>query len=119
MTTDFTPMEACSLPRDIWIDIFATFEIPDLVRAGSVCSSWRSVYTTLRKLGKYKQSQTPCLLYTSESAAENVASRYSLAENKSYTLPLPDPPIRSRYVIGSSHAWLDYHRRREVRAASP
>ncbi|KAK1651842.1 hypothetical protein QYE76_069647 [Lolium multiflorum] len=99
-------MEACSLPRDILIDIFATFEIPDLVRAGSVCSSWRSVYTTLRKLGKYKQSQTPCLLYTSESAGENVAGLYSLAESKSYTLPLPDPPIRSRYVIGSSHGWI-------------
>ncbi|CAM0880814.1 unnamed protein product [Alopecurus aequalis] len=94
------------LPHDILMDIFATLEMPDLVRAGSVCTSWRSVYTTLRKLGKYKQSQTPCLLYTCESAGESVACIYSLVEKKSYTLTLPDPPICRRYVIGSSLGWL-------------
>lgn len=57
------------LPQDILQAIFATLEIPDLVRAGSVCSSWRAAYTSLRELGQYKQSQTPCLFYTSESVS--------------------------------------------------
>lgn len=31
---------------------------------------------------------------------------YSLAEKKAYTLTLPDPPIQSREVIGSSYGWI-------------
>ncbi|KAF8713920.1 hypothetical protein HU200_027902 [Digitaria exilis] len=88
------------------MNIFATLEIPDLLRAGAVCSSWHSAYTCLRDLGKYKQSQTPCLFYTSESAVENVAFLYSLVESRSYKLTLPEPPIRSRFLIGSSNGWL-------------
>ena len=47
------------LPLDILMHVFATLEIPDLVRAGTVCTSWFSAYATLRKLGKHKQPQTP------------------------------------------------------------
>jgi hypothetical protein len=94
------------LPQDVLMSIFATLEIPDLLRAGSVCSSWHSAYTCLRNLGKNKQSQTPCLLYTSKSAGENVACLYSLAENRAYKITLPEPPIRSRSLIGSSNGWL-------------
>ncbi|XBI52038.1 putative F-box protein At5g55150 [Aegilops tauschii subsp. strangulata] len=90
------------LPQDILMAIFAAFQIPDLVRAGSVCSSWRSAYETLRNLGLYNQSQTPCLLYTSESDGESTARLYSLVEKKAYRLTLPDPPIRTRSLIGSS-----------------
>uniref|UniRef100_A0A453QXW1 F-box domain-containing protein n=1 Tax=Aegilops tauschii subsp. strangulata TaxID=200361 RepID=A0A453QXW1_AEGTS len=98
-----TPPE---LPEDILMCIFASLETPDLVRAGSVCSSWRSACARLCNLGLFRQTQTPCLLYTSESAGESVAGLFSLVENKSYTLALPDPPIRTRYVIGSSHGWI-------------
>ncbi|CAN6180649.1 unnamed protein product [Urochloa humidicola] len=94
------------LPQDVLMSIFATLEIPDLLRAGSVCSSWRSAYTCLRDLGKYKQSQTPCLLYTSAAAGENVACLYSLAEKRAYKITLPEPPIRTRSLIGSSNGWL-------------
>ncbi|KAE8791536.1 F-box only protein 7 [Hordeum vulgare] len=94
------------LPPDILMGIFATLEIPDLVLAGSVCSSWRSAYISLRSLGQYNLQQTPCLLYTSESAGESVACLYSLAEKRSYKLTLPEPPIRTRCLIGSSHGWL-------------
>jgi hypothetical protein len=57
-------------------------------------------------LGKYNKQQTPCLLYTSESASENVACLYSLMEQRVYKLTLPEPPIRSRHIIGSSNVWL-------------
>uniref|UniRef100_A0ACD5X7L0 Uncharacterized protein n=1 Tax=Avena sativa TaxID=4498 RepID=A0ACD5X7L0_AVESA len=98
--------ELPELPLDVLMDIFALLEIPDLKRASSVCSSWRSVYTSLCSLGLYKRHQTPCLLYTSESAGESVALLYSLVEKRSYKLTLPEPPIRTRYLIGSSNGWL-------------
>ncbi|KAL6659096.1 hypothetical protein ACP70R_003136 [Stipagrostis hirtigluma subsp. patula] len=90
------------LPLDTLMIIFANLEIPDLVRAGSVCSSWHAA----QKLGQYKKFQTPCLFYTPKSASENVACIYSLVEHKVYKLTLPEPPIRSRFVIGSSNGWL-------------
>jgi hypothetical protein len=88
------------------MDIFATLEIPDLIRAGAVCPSWHSAYTSLQSLGLYNLSQTPCLLYTSQSAGDSSAYLYSLREKRSYKLTLPDPPIRTRCLIGSSHGWL-------------
>ncbi|KAK3139660.1 hypothetical protein QOZ80_5AG0387220 [Eleusine coracana subsp. coracana] len=94
------------LSQDILMAIFATLEIPDLLRASSVCSSWHSTYTSLASLWQYNKNQTPCLLYTSESAGDNVACLYNLAEQRVYKLTLPDPPIRSRYIIGSSNGWL-------------
>ncbi|XP_047050702.1 uncharacterized protein LOC124655918 [Lolium rigidum] len=94
------------LPEDILMSVFGILEIPDLVRAGSVCTSWHSAYITLRNLQKHKQSQTPCLLYTSESAGDNVACLYSLLEKRVYRLTLPEPPIRSRFLIGSSLGFL-------------
>ncbi|KAK1677291.1 hypothetical protein QYE76_038176 [Lolium multiflorum] len=94
------------LPQDVLMDIFATLEIPDLIRAGAVCPSWHSAYTSLKSLGLYNLSQTPCLLYTSQSAGDSSAYLYSLREKRSYKLTLPDPPIRTRCLIGSSHGWL-------------
>uniref|UniRef100_A0A0D9W095 KIB1-4 beta-propeller domain-containing protein n=1 Tax=Leersia perrieri TaxID=77586 RepID=A0A0D9W095_9ORYZ len=72
------------------MEIFSR-EIPDLLRAGAVCSSWH---------------QTPCLFYTCESAGKNVGCIYSLAEQRTYKLTLPDPPIHDRHLIGSSDGGL-------------
>jgi hypothetical protein len=94
------------LPKDMLMDILALLEIPDLVRAGSVCRSWCPAYTSLRNLGLYKQPQTPCLLYTCETDNESDARLYSLVEKRSYKLTLPEPPIRTRHLIGSSDGWL-------------
>uniref|UniRef100_J3L8N0 F-box domain-containing protein n=1 Tax=Oryza brachyantha TaxID=4533 RepID=J3L8N0_ORYBR len=94
------------LPQDMLVEIFSLLEIPDLVRAGSVCNSWRSAYNETRSLGIYKLSQTPCLLYTSESAGDSAVCLYSLVEKRQYMFTLPDPPVRSRFLIGSSLGWL-------------
>ncbi|KAG2558330.1 hypothetical protein PVAP13_8NG134500 [Panicum virgatum] len=88
------------------MDIFTLLEIPDLLRASSVCSSWNVAYTSLRSSGLYRQPQTPFLLYTTESDADNVACLYNLAEDRVYRLTLPEPAIRSWYLIGSSNGWL-------------
>ncbi|CAM0903001.1 unnamed protein product [Alopecurus aequalis] len=106
LRTQTTEATLPELSQDVLMGIFAALEIPDFVRAGAVCSSWRSAYTCLQSLGQYKLSQTPCLLYTSESAGDSVACLYSLAEKRSYKLTLPAPPIRTRGFIGSSHGWL-------------
>jgi hypothetical protein len=107
LETEVVVRNSPEIPQDVLLDIFALLEIPDLIRAGSVCSSWRSACTTICSQPKlYKRPQTPCLLYTSESAGENVACLYSLAEKRVYNLTLPDPPIRTRYLVGSSHGWL-------------
>ncbi|TVU24949.1 hypothetical protein EJB05_27420, partial [Eragrostis curvula] len=98
--------DTLELPVEILSEIFALLEIPDLVRAGCVCSSWHTAYTSLRSSGWYSRQQTPCLLYISESAGDDVACLYSLAEERVYKLTLPKPPIRSRYLIGSSNGWL-------------
>ncbi|KAF8692529.1 hypothetical protein HU200_039631 [Digitaria exilis] len=102
----FWALNLPELPVEILVNILALLDIPDLVRAGSVCSSWNAAYTSLRSLGMYRRPQTPCLLYTSESYGDNVACLYSLAEKRVYKLTLPEPPIRSRHLIGSTNGWL-------------
>jgi hypothetical protein len=92
------------LPGDVLMKIFATLEVPDLVRAGSVCSSWLHAYNCLRKLGI--QPQTPSLIYTAKSSGASAAGLCSLPENRHYTFTLPEPPIRSRYLIGSAYGWI-------------
>jgi hypothetical protein len=44
------------LSQDILMSIFCTLEIPDLLHAGSVCSSWRSAYICLVGLGQVQQA---------------------------------------------------------------
>ncbi|KAF2911395.1 probable F-box protein At4g22165 [Oryza sativa Japonica Group] len=94
------------LPQDILMSIFSTLEILDLIRAGSVCNSWRSAYTSICSLGHCKPQQTPCLLYTFESDGTKATGLYSLAEKKAYMLTLLDPALPSRFIIGSSHGWI-------------
>ena len=88
------------------MQVFAALNVPDLVRAGSVCSAWHGAYTSLCNLGRWKQPQTPCLLYTAKSRGESAGCLYSLAEKKSYTLALPDPPIRRMHFLGSAYGWI-------------
>ncbi|XP_037437570.1 uncharacterized protein LOC119305045 [Triticum dicoccoides] len=104
--SEVAPAASPELPEEILMMVLATLEIPDLVRAGGVCASWRSAYTALRSIDKHKQAQTPCLLYTSESAGEHVAYLYSLLEKRVYRLTLPEPPLRHRFIIGSSLGFL-------------
>lgn len=94
------------LLQEVLMDIFSLLEFPDLVRVGSVCSSWNSAYSSICSFEQFKCSQTPCLIYTSESAGENVVFLYSLAERRACKLTLPEPAISRRYLIGSSHGWL-------------
>ncbi|OEL28136.1 hypothetical protein BAE44_0010846 [Dichanthelium oligosanthes] len=42
----------------------------------------------------------------SRSSGESAVGFYSLVEKKAYTFTIPDPPIRSRYLIGSAYGWI-------------
>jgi hypothetical protein len=88
------------LPTDILNVIEGELEFPDLFRSAVVCASWRSAARCLFRHGLYSRPQTPCLLFSTASEL------YSLADKSTYTIPLPDPPIAERSVVGSSHGWL-------------
>ncbi|CAL4966582.1 unnamed protein product [Urochloa decumbens] len=97
---------ASEMPENILLQILAALDLPDLIRAGSVCSAWHGACTSLCNLGRWKQPQTPCLVYTAKSRGDSAAGLYSLSEKKAYTLALPDPPVRSMSFIGSAHGWI-------------
>lgn len=95
------------LPADTLIAVLCVLEFPDLFHSAAVCTSWRGAARRLRRLGLYSRPQTPCLLYTAAAGGgARAAELYSLAGKTTYTVPLPDPPIVDRYIIGSSHGWL-------------
>ncbi|KAL5204987.1 hypothetical protein ABZP36_009858 [Zizania latifolia] len=104
--TETVAADLPELPLDILMDIFAHLDIPNFVHAGSVCNSGCSAYKELCCLGWYKQSQTPCLLYTSESAGDSIVCLYDIVEKRVYMITLLDPPIRIRLFIGCSLGWL-------------
>lgn len=113
-STDSPPMEEppalgadwSKLPADILTSIQGELEFPDLFRSAAVCHSWRAAARSLRRHGLYSRPQTPCLLYSTAAAGTRAAELYSLADKSSYTIPLPDPPIAERSIVGSSHGWL-------------
>ncbi|KAI4988677.1 hypothetical protein ZWY2020_035917 [Hordeum vulgare] len=56
METETMVETLLELPLDVLMYIFALLEIPDPIRAGSVCSFWHSVYTSLHSmLEQYKR----------------------------------------------------------------
>ncbi|CAN6357649.1 unnamed protein product [Urochloa humidicola] len=95
-----------NLPADILGIIQGELEFPDLFRAGAVCTSWRAAARSLRRHGLYTRPQTPCLLYSTAAAGTRAVELYSLADKSTRTIPLPDPPIAERSIVGSSHGWL-------------
>ncbi|XBI86442.1 hypothetical protein VPH35_094405 [Triticum aestivum] len=56
------------LPDDLLITIMAALDIPDLRRAGAVCSSWRDAHNAFRLP---ELEQAPCLLYACEDYGSN------------------------------------------------
>ncbi|XP_052166314.1 probable F-box protein At1g65740 [Oryza glaberrima] len=92
--------------------VLCKLELPDFIRTAAVCTCWRAPALDLRRRGVYSFHRTPCLLYIPAAAAANGGSStrsaelYCLADERPYTVTLPDPPIAERSIVGSSHGWL-------------
>ena len=52
-----------ALPLDVLLISMSSMEVPDVVRLGAVCTSWRSAYAAFCALGLPTPRQPPCLLY--------------------------------------------------------
>ncbi|KAF2919738.1 hypothetical protein DAI22_08g158300 [Oryza sativa Japonica Group] len=100
------------LLADMVDTVLCKLELPDFIRTAAVCTCWRAPALDLRRRGVYSFPRTPCLLYIPAAAAANGGSStrsaelYCLADERPYTVTLPDPPIAERSIVGSSHGWL-------------
>ncbi|TVU21364.1 hypothetical protein EJB05_30994 [Eragrostis curvula] len=66
----------------------------------------RVSYLAVRRFRLCSPNQSPYLVYSSGDRDSNTATLHNLATNKPYHFSLPDPPFRSRYIVGSSQGWL-------------
>ncbi|KAK3166119.1 hypothetical protein QOZ80_1AG0041670 [Eleusine coracana subsp. coracana] len=94
------------LHQDLLVCIFSRLELLDLVHSGAVCMSWHISYLAVRRFGLCSPNKSPYLIYSSRDRGSNTATLHNLSTNKHYHFPLPDPPFRSRYIVGSSQGWL-------------
>ncbi|TVU48354.1 hypothetical protein EJB05_07988, partial [Eragrostis curvula] len=81
-------------------------DLPDLVYSGAVCTSWHQSYSAVRRFRLCSPDQSPYLVFSSADQDSNTATLHNVSTNKIYHASLPDPPFRSRYIVGSSQGWL-------------
>ncbi|KAL6627793.1 hypothetical protein ACP70R_031519 [Stipagrostis hirtigluma subsp. patula] len=95
------------LPADLLVNIFIPLDVLDVLAAGAVCRSWRANHRAALRLGHHgSENQSPCLLYASGDHSPGEAMLRSLSTGRLCNIRLPDPPLRRRFVVGSSHGWL-------------
>ncbi|GJN39282.1 hypothetical protein PR202_gb28391 [Eleusine coracana subsp. coracana] len=94
------------LHQDLLIRTFSRLDLPELVYSGAVCSSWRLSYCDVRRFRLCSPDQSPYLVYSSADRDSNTATLHNISTNNVYHVSLPDPPFRSRYIIGSTRGWL-------------
>ncbi|WOL12228.1 F-box protein [Canna indica] len=101
------------IQEDLLLSIFSKLQIHDMVRSATVCSSWSVV---VRKLFSHQldfrhlslRHMSPWLMFSvsGEEKSSSFASAISLSDQEVFTIPIPEPPLRDRFCIGSSHGWL-------------
>nr|TKW22328.1 hypothetical protein SEVIR_4G221300v2 [Setaria viridis] len=96
------------LPQEMVATVMRALDIPDLFRAGTVCSSWYAAYSDVRRVRIPITDAAPCLLYSARDNGDaSDATLYSPSSGgKAFKVRLPDPPLGSRALVGSSHGWL-------------
>ncbi|XP_042467432.1 putative F-box protein At4g22170 [Zingiber officinale] len=97
------------LPVDLFSLIFSQLSLPQLLRSAAVCVSWSAtaheVITRSRRF-QFKGQGPWLMLGGSSDGDSSAATFYTLDEGREYTIPLPDPPISRRFLIGSGHGWV-------------
>uniref|UniRef100_A0ACD5TR22 Uncharacterized protein n=1 Tax=Avena sativa TaxID=4498 RepID=A0ACD5TR22_AVESA len=95
-----------ALPEDILLIAMAAMEVPDIVRSGVVCSSWRTAYALFRRLRLQTPKQPPCLLYACEDYGADAAALYSPSSSTAFRVPFPGGVLPRHSIHGSAHGWL-------------
>ncbi|KAJ1276111.1 hypothetical protein BS78_05G189100 [Paspalum vaginatum] len=81
-------------------------DIPNLLRAGCVCTSWYAAYSVVRCVRIPITDAAPCLLYSRAANDADTATLHSPSGGVDFKVRVPAPMFRSRYVIGSGHGWV-------------
>ncbi|CAO2183645.1 unnamed protein product [Urochloa humidicola] len=98
-----TSRDWSQLPPDLLVSVLSLLEIRDLFASAAVCLGWRAA---ARQLG-FWPTQGPYLVSSSSDHDAATAALHNISTGRSFhAAALPDPPFRSRYVVGSSHGWL-------------
>ncbi|TVT99841.1 hypothetical protein EJB05_54770, partial [Eragrostis curvula] len=94
------------LPGDLMAMVMHVLDIPDLFRAGAVCTSWYAAYSTVRHVRIPIKDSSPCLFYSCAGDDVDTATLYSPSAGAAFKVRLPGPSFRSQYVVGSGHGWI-------------
>ncbi|XP_042460952.1 putative F-box protein At4g22660 [Zingiber officinale] len=97
------------LPLDVFSLIFSKLSLPQFLRSAAVCVSWSAAVRDLSTRGSYFKfrGQSPWLVLKDNPRGDPSAiTFYALDERREYTIPVPDPPITDRLLIGSAHGWI-------------
>ncbi|TVU03073.1 hypothetical protein EJB05_51401, partial [Eragrostis curvula] len=96
------------LPEDLMLIVMRALAIPDLLRAGAVCVSWRAASADVRRIQFPITDASPCLLYTCAADDDDTATVYSVSTGALFKVRLPPSaaPFRSRHVVGSGRGWV-------------
>ncbi|CAO2180101.1 unnamed protein product [Urochloa humidicola] len=94
------------LTADLLVSIFTSLDVMDLFAAGAVYHSWRQNHLLARQLGSRYRNQSPCLLNADVVNPGAPTLRALSTGQLRRRIALPDPPLRARFVVGSSHGWL-------------
>jgi hypothetical protein len=91
------------LPEDLLLIIMTALDVPNLIRSGAVCTSWRDACSTFR-LPALKQA--PCLLYACDECGPNDAILYCPSTDAKFRVPFPGPPHEKRGFVFSCNGWV-------------
>ncbi|PUZ45373.1 hypothetical protein GQ55_8G217600 [Panicum hallii var. hallii] len=95
-----------ALPEDLIALVLRVLDIPDLFRAGAVCTSWYAAFSAVSRVRIPVTDASPCLLYSCAGDSADTATFYSPSAGAAFKVRLPAPAFRSRYVVGSGHGWV-------------
>lgn len=87
-----------ALPDDLLLTVMESLAIPDLFRAGTACASWYAAYSIARR------ARIPILRRRRRRPQHGHPVQPSSGD--CFRVRLPDPPLRSRALVGSAHGWL-------------
>ncbi|CAL4980298.1 unnamed protein product [Urochloa decumbens] len=94
------------LPEDLTAMVMRRLDIPNLFRAGTICTAWYAAYSAVRRVRIPIKDSSPCLLYSCAGDDPDIATLYSPTAGTTFKVRLPAPAFRTRHVLGGGHGWV-------------